>query len=642
MKYFIILILCCFCLSLTSFLSACETKTGVDPSKTPESGVNSQNETEYISKEIADAVIAAYFADDMPEMNYYYSGAPKNGENYIDPERIGILINKIPGIVEEFDYLEDFALYVPAGLSIFEISVLKIKNGEEDKTDAVKAVLEKRMNRVDRGELMNYAPGEIPIFENMKVMTANNYAILLATPDNEKAEKIINGMLNNTLQNSGGNFVLSEPENIENSGESKLFVSSDQIVNVQSEINIDFDLLDLEFPESSENQNVSAQKTTPTPAVTVRMYSQNTMCFIGGTCAPGAKIKVTGGTEEFFTDSDDGNFFIEVPFAETGVSVLKLTAVAEGELPSAETVFIVKPKKDVTLFEDGGLYGNVIGYNSYYFCADSLTSFEGGDLLKNNEIQALVTRTEKKIQDLRKKGCDTEIIYLLIPNPMRIYAEHAPARYTMNKGETLRTQWAGALREAGATVIDLTDLFTEHKNDEFKTFQRTDTHWSEYGAMLGYNALMSYIGQKFPDALPRPGTDFELSYKEFYFGDMYSRFYLRPSDLKEKTAVVKFNFDPPGGRVDLYENGNCLNLVHSKVSKSQTTKTNLTGNFPSVYIYRDSFAGPLHDFLTDRFSTAAFEDMWNYNWKLNEIAKINPDYVLYIINERNIVNVMYN
>jgi len=633
------------CFMLLPVLSSCkETANGNNNGGNTEV---SQTAKDYTSKEVADAVMAVFQPEELPAsgLSYFFSGADENSDNYVDPEKIGLLMTEKPSIVPEFDYLEDFALYVPSGQSIFEVSVLRVKKGEEAKIDAVKAVLEKRMSRVDRGELMNYAADEIPIFETMKVITVNNYVILLSTTDNVKAEKVINDMLggnNSSLSNTPANTGAGKPTETTdaNAGAEKKTVSMDEVVNIEPETDIDFNLFNA--VSASTSGSASGSAVTPQPIVKVHMYSQNTMCFIGGTCEIGAKIKVTGGTEDFLIDSDSGNFFVEVPFAATGASVLKLSAVIDGKQPSPETAFIVKPQTDITLFEDGGAYGNVVGYNTFYFCEDSLASFEGDDVLKPNEITALQTRTEKKIKDLRDKGCNAEIIYLLVPNPMRVYAENAPKRYTENTGDTLRTQWEGAVKAAGATVIDLTDLFMEHKHDEFKIFQRTDTHWTEYGALLGYNTLMSYIGQKFPDAAPRPSSDFEISNKEFYWGDMYSRFYMEPSDLKEVTATVKFNFTPPGGRVDLYENGNCLNLMHAKVSMAQTTHTNLTGNFPSVYIYRDSFAGPLHAFITDRFSTATFVSMWNYDWKLNDIVSKNPDYVLYIINERNIVNVMYN
>ncbi|MCL2774489.1 MAG: hypothetical protein FWD71_14260 [Oscillospiraceae bacterium] len=464
------------------------------------------------------------------------------------------------------------------------------------------------------------------------------------------SETSADGNVQDTQNNSGSSSATSAPAVIptetttqtaqETTANAANNVPS-EVVTVQSETDIDFNLFTTKAETDTTDKNVSGQEVTAAPIVKVHMYSFNTSYFIAGTCEPGAKIKVTGGTEEWLTNSDFGDFAVEIPFAATGVSTLKLTAITDGKLPSKETTFIVKPQTDVTLFDDGGLYGDVVGFNYQFFCEDSVTSFEGDDVLKDSEVPAIQTYMEKKIKNLRDKGCNAEIVFLLVPNPMRVYPEDAPTRYTENTGVTLRQQWEGAVTAAGATVVDLTDLFMQHKNDDFKMFHKTDTHWTEYGAMLGYNALMSYIGQKFPDAAPRPSSDFVPYNKESNWGDMYATIGLQLSDLKETSAFVKFNFDPPGNHLDLYD-GNSVRLVHARVQDAQTTHTNLTGNFPSVYIYRDSFAGPLHAFITDRFSTAYFTPMWDYTWRLNDIVKQNPDYVLYIINERNIPAVLYN
>ena len=622
----------------------------------------------YTSKEIADAIIAAYKPEDIPEetyFDYFLSGAEVDSENYLDPEKAGRMINGNISPVKEFDYLEDYAFYAPIGNHVFEIDVLKIKEGEEQNIDAVKDILEKRLKRKDNGDIRNYVEHEVPLLDNAKIITAGRYVILLATTDNSKAESVINNMIK-----SGNNSGLSNTpsvtdsnnnnNNIENPAEEQVqletnkpvSVSVDEVVNIEPEILFDIEQFktlvgqpaenQTEQPDNSDNSNNNVRRTA-VPSVTVNMYSHNTSFLIGGKCEVGAMIRVTGGTEEIYTGSDYGDYLVEAPFGAEGVSTLKITAELDGKLPSEEITFIVKPQKNITLFEDGGLYGNVIGYNYQYFCADSLDSYVGDDLINDNEKKSLQTRTEKKIQDLRAKGCNAEIIYLLIPNPMRIYAENAPSRYIQNTGETLRMQWGSAVTAGGATVIDLTDLFMEHKNDEFKLFQKTDTHWTEYGALFGYNALMNYIGQKFPDALPRPSSDFEVYKKEYNCGDIYSRFDLDQSKLKETTSLVKFNFDPPGKRLDLYENGNCLNLVHAKVSMSQTTNTNLKGlKLPKAYFFRDSFEGTLHDFITDRFDTATFNGMWDYNFNINKVTAANPDYIIYVISERNIKNVLYN
>jgi hypothetical protein len=217
-----------------------------------------------------------------------------------------------------------------------------------------------------------------------------------------------------------------------------------------------------------------------------------------------------------------------------------------------------------------------------------------------------------------------------------------PKRYAEYTADSLKRQWKEGVTAGGATVIDLTDTMIAHKSDEFKIFHYTDSHWTEYGAMIGYNELMKYIAQKFPDAAPRPASDFTVYNKRAFFGDIYKTLNLPKNCLRETSAFVNFNFNPPGGHINLYDDVGSVCLVHERVSNAQTTNTNEEGNFPSAYIFRDSFAGPLHAFMTDRFSEATWKAMWDYHFRATEIAQKNPDYVIYIVNERNIKELLRN
>ena len=392
---------------------------------------------------------------------------------------------------------------------------------------------------------------------------------------------------------------------------------------------------------------------TAVPKVDVNQYSHNTSYLIGGKCEIGAMIRVTGGTEEIYTGSDHGDYIVEVPFAANGTASLKLTAEMPGKTPSEEIVFEVKPQKNVNYFEKNGSFGVVIGDNYMTYFADCLPDYTGSNLISDAEIAALTVRTEKKINNLRSKGSNSELIYLLVPNTIKIWSNYVPKRYTEHKGDSLLTQWKAGVTAGGATVIDLTDVMMANKTGELKIWHKTDSHWTEYGAYLGYTALMNHIAQKFPDAAPRPSSDFEFYNQEVNFGDIYATLGLNLSDLRETTTFANFKFDPPHynadyntGHVNLYDQDCTLKmsarLIHARVSFAHTTKTNLTGlNLPSAYVFRDSFEGSLHAFYTDRFSTATFKSMWNYNFNATEIANLNPDYIIYIVSERTIKNVMY-
>jgi len=425
---------------------------------------------------------------------------------------------------------------------------------------------------------------------------------------------------------------------------------ADEIVNVEPEILFDFEIVsEIEF--AAQNQKETESERSAAPKVSVKKHSHNASFLIGGKCETGAMIRVSGGAEEIYTGSDCGDYLVEVPFSAEGTSILRLTAESSGKAPSEETVFIVKARKDVDIYEKYGTFGVIVGYNYMTYFDDCLPDYIGDNLIDEKEIEAVAKRTAKKISDLRDRNCEAEIIYLIVPNTVRTWAEDMPRRYAEEKSETLFRQWKKGVAEGGATVLDLTDLMMAHKNDEYKIWHKTDSHWTEYGAYLAYVELMDYIAKKFPDAAPRPGSDFEFYSTERDIGDIYMRLEINDSDLKETTAFAKFNFDPPHFNPDfdkghlgleLYEPKN-IYIIHDRVAFEHTTKSNMPGKLPSVYVMRDSFEGCLHAFYTDRFSTATFQGMWNYGYfNAKEIAKSNPDYVLYVISERNIKNVLYN
>ena len=622
--------------------------------------VNNSTEIEakYSSREIADAIMAAYGDDDIPEdtfFEYFYSGAAPNGENYLDPEKAGRMINGNSAPVREMEYIEDYAMYIPIGNHFFEVMVMRVT--DEGSVGAVREIAERRVKRKDNGDIRFYVEHEVPLIEGAKVAVVGRYVILLVTTDNSIADSVINiliyGENNSNLlnlnENNGDNIIKTEEEQ-KNNPENKTVVSMNDVSNIESEILFDFNILeDLRF--SVQNQEETIIRRTAIPRVDVKKHSHNTSFIIGGKCEVGAMIRVTGGTEEIYTGSDYGDYLVEVPFAENGMSILRLTAEMPGKAPSEETVFILKARKDVDLYEKYGTFGVIVGYNYMSYFDDCLPDYIGENLITEKDIENIKTRISSRISDLRAKNCNAEIIYLLVPNTVRTWAEDMPRRYIKETSDTLLRQWKKGVTDGGATVLDLSDIMMAHKNDEFKIWHKTDSHWTEYGAYLGYVELMNYIAKKFPDAAPRPRSDFEFYNLERDIGDIYMRLEIDVSDLKETTSFVNMNFDPPHFNpqfkkghlgLDLYEPRN-IYIIHDRVAFEHTTNSNMPGKLPSAYIMRDSFEGCLHAFYTDRFSSATFQSMWSYGYfDTKEIVRLNPDYIIYVISERNIKNVLYN
>jgi hypothetical protein len=150
----------------------------------------------YSAKEIADAVMALYGPEELPEAGFehFYSGADEDSENYIEAKYAGLLIDGAYAPLEEYEYFSDCAFYVPVGRRIFEVDVLKTGPGDEKNLGALKEALERRLQTKRSSDVLTYTPEDAPLLENAKIVTVGSYVILLATTDNDKAIKAIKDM----------------------------------------------------------------------------------------------------------------------------------------------------------------------------------------------------------------------------------------------------------------------------------------------------------------------------------------------------------------------------------------------------------------------------------------------------------------
>ena len=59
-------------------------------------------------------------------------------------------------------------------------------------------------------------------------------------------------------------------------------------------------------------------------------------------------------------------------------------------------------------------------------------------------------------------------------------------------------------------------------------------------------------------------------------------------------------------------------------------------DLPSAYMVRDSYAMQLIPQIGEHFSQLHAEEMWNYEIDYKVLRELKPDYVIYVIAERNI------
>ena len=543
---------------------------------------NTNEETNYSAKEIAGLILDLYQDEELPEFAKYYSKVGEDSENYLEPKQAGQLITGNYEEIAEMEEISEYAFIIPTGHHAFEISVLKTKDVQN--IDTAKQLLEKRLEQKNDPNIRLYTPDAVPLIENAEIHVKNDFAILLATTDNDKGKKMFDDIL-------AGKVSLLETE---------------------------------------------------TPNIIVEKYSRNDMYLIGGSCEDGSVITVTGGAREIVSNSDYGYFLVEVPILQ-GNNTLTLTAKVDGKDASEKLEYEVSPQEGINIFEDKAELATIVGADYQNVFYGNVPYFTGENLLNDTQINDIKELIQNRFSKLKDSGLkDTEIIYMIAPSPMNIYSELMPPEYNQNTENNLLKQFSKAATEAGAVVLDLTDVMMENKNGEYKIYHKTDSHWTDYGALLGYNKLMEHIGKKFPAAKPRPVTDFNVYNKEMYLGDIFVMLELETNSLRETSSFVDLNFEAPGVSDTIYTGENlCPN--HDVNGYSHSTGNDKIKDLPTAYIIRDSYGGVIYPYLTDRFSWAdwgAWRDFAN-PLNLYDIEIKNPDYIIYIISERNIENILY-
>lgn len=568
--------------------------------------------------ELVKASVAGYESADVPDSLLFVRGAAEDSANYLDSETAGLYFKGIYGAdMTVFDSLADYAIHIPNTKRVFEIDILVTHSPDE--LVAAADLLESRLTVKNNGDIQNYTPAEVPLLESAEIFTTGNYAVLLATPDNSVARGIIDNLLYSET---------TAPESVDVTEQT----SSYDLHEFTSVTEIDPD----DRIENTDTETADSARSE-IPDITVVMHNENRRVLIGGTCAADAVIHMRGGVEDLTYRPDDGNFLGNIEIPSTGSALIHVTAEQPGLAESEPYEISVKERTDVDLINRMGAYHHIIGADYQGFVVDEINDRTGANVFTDKQTESVKKRIAERVDFLNGIGC--ELIYFIIPTPMHVYPELVPERFPLNTGITRTEQFETAAAEAGAKVINLFDLFSEHKNDEFKIFHKTDTHWTQYGAFLGYRSLMSYVSQKWPEAAGRRPDEVEFYKKQVEIADLAEHTTMDQSLLRENATFMRLLFETKYDPEIFHPRTN--RLTHDLCSQDHITTSSQTElQLPRAYVMRDSFGTPIYSLISDAFSSVHWKAMWSYDFDKKDITSFKPDYVIYVITERNIGNII--
>lgn len=370
---------------------------------------------------------------------------------------------------------------------------------------------------------------------------------------------------------------------------------------------------------TAHTESAGTGGVTAAPKVEDVSVKQSGSAFVAGTCEDGATVTVVSDKASVSVICKNGLFIAEIP-AEKG-SELSLYAVS-GSKEKSDTVKCTLPaaaSSEESVFASGV---------SMLYYGETLDDFTGGNLYGKDQLDLLKIRFEATVSKIRSaSGKDTKIVFLSAPDPLSVYPEIAVRAHYENKSDlTLADQFKTVLSKVdGVEFLDIREDMRQN-TDIDKLYYQTDTHWTETGAYFGCRAIAEAVGQE-----PLPLHSFKTEEKTVSSGDLAS--FAGISRIKETVRFLKS--ETKLRAVGIADKPDTIDRsVYAGVLESAVNDAGL----PTAVMIRDSYSANLFPLVCEHFSYLYCQRMWDYEPDYGRIAEIRPDYVIYVVCERNLDN----
>ncbi len=372
--------------------------------------------------------------------------------------------------------------------------------------------------------------------------------------------------------------------------------------------------------------------------------SDGDWCVLYGECAVGATVRARNSLGTFEVRSDGGCFALRFRTPDTDKADLTVSQWVD-----RKQIGYGKRWQGTILKQDKtSAWGVRIGYENQGFFEKMLPDFTRTNLLDKATLQKVQERYADRVKKLQSVGDGCELVMVLAPSSMTVYPERVPVEVAgPGTGDSRLDQVKTALTKAGVTVIDLREAYAARKNDALPLYFHYDSHWTDYGAYLAYVELFKHIAGDFPEAAPRTFDEFTWERSYHTRGDITWYFGLDKGGMVyEHTVLRRMNFTPVKAVQNIVrypdETWSLSYPCYSKeVTGGGTYHTNRPV-LPDIMVIRNSYGAYLYELLVERSDSAYMLPSFQYAFNLAQIQKNKPDYLIYVMCEWELGNIIDN
>lgn len=278
------------------------------------------------------------------------------------------------------------------------------------------------------------------------------------------------------------------------------------------------------------------------------------------------------------------------------------------------------PNNAVELGRDGWMY---------YTRDRNLEIASGEYFLSPKELEAILKQQLRIDDKLKKQGI--EYVLILPTSKVSVYPEFIRSgEYSIR--ETPVEQLAKYIQaHSDICVIPLKKALVDAKK-EGKVFFKTDTHWTEFGAYMGYCEIVRRLNE-FGLLSDEPK---EVTFKPFEYqgemGGLMGNAGLVPPEKTEKSVIISKSAQKI--ELDSSRGASLQNILEKYQVKDPCYLYENNRNYNTLLMFGDSMFGGwnITELLAEHFNQVAY--VFNGEIQQEYIDLLNPEIVIYEITER--------
>lgn len=274
----------------------------------------------------------------------------------------------------------------------------------------------------------------------------------------------------------------------------------------------------------------------------------------------------------------------------------------------------------------------VVGKNGWFYLGNSynhvVDQHRGLRPLSADSARVIADHLMRRQAELTRQGI--RLYVFIAPDSHTIYPEHLPDALQPTAGPSRLDALKQAMTQTDVSFIDIRDTLRAAKRN-YVVYNRTDTHWNDYGTLVGCAALLNRIREDYPALTPVRRSNYVIQQQRGAGGDLVNMLTLQ-NEVKDPIHYV---IQPAPGVM-----ARQTATVPNNVSGFPSTRFAGTGgpHAPKLLFIGDSFSHSMMQFLPGYFREAYFVRGSRLDSTL--VRAEQPDVLVLEVVERNLGNLV--